>query len=162
MENRHLLSEAIFLPYSIWILFSKYCSVENGKSPLWRFSIFLPYSIWILFPKYYSMQKWKIATVGRAIFLPYSNRILFSNYCSVEKRKIATVGGAIFLRYSIRVFLFFRSTENGGKPWWIFTPPQIRTFFQWSIFECLFLISLKQKNIVLTLFNTKNTHYHIV
>jgi hypothetical protein len=40
----------------------------------------------------------------------------------VEKWKIATVGGAIFPPYSIRIFLFFRSTENGGKPWWIFTP----------------------------------------
>jgi hypothetical protein len=26
--------------------------------------------------------------------------------------------------FSIWIFLFFRSMENGGKPWWIFTPPE--------------------------------------
>jgi hypothetical protein len=32
--------------------------------------IFPPYSIQILFSKYCSVEKWKIATVGRAIFPP--------------------------------------------------------------------------------------------
>jgi len=52
---------------------------KNGKSPLKvGEAIFLLYSIQILFSKYCSVEKWKIATVGGAIFLPHSIRILFS------------------------------------------------------------------------------------